>query len=91
MQIVGVSFDEPEANAAWREKKSFAFELWTDRGRELAQLCGAAASVEAKHARRVTCVLDAQARTVLRFDVGLQIGVHPQAVLDAIGTLQAAP
>lgn len=82
MRIVGVSFDDPAKNAAWRRNKGFAFELWTDVDRTLAQHLGAAKSADQRHASRRTVLLDAQGHVAVTYDVGLGLGTHPQDVLD---------
>lgn len=83
MRIIGVSFDPPEKNAEWREKKGFTFELWSDVGRELAQVYGAADSADAKFAQRITVVLDPQGQLALVYpQVG--VGTHPADVLDDV-------
>ena len=82
MRIVGVSFDAPEANARWHDKKGYAFELWTDdEQRTLARHFGAARSSEAGHASRVTVLLDHEGRVLLQYKVGLDLGTHPGDVL----------
>jgi peroxiredoxin len=82
VRIVGVSFDDAEANARWHDKKGFAFELWTDDdARTLAISLGAAQSTTAGHASRRTFLLDAEGRVLLAYDVGLDLGTHPSDVL----------
>ena len=42
MTIIGVSFDTPDANAAFKTSQSFELALWSDVQRELAVYYGAA-------------------------------------------------
>lgn len=60
--ILGVSFDEPEANRRFREKFDFPFPLLSETTRELAMACGACADPQAKAAARITVVIDADGR-----------------------------
>jgi peroxiredoxin len=79
--IVGVSFDAPAANAAFREDQSFQYELWTDTDRDLALYYGAAASASATYPSRVTRILDADGTLVLEYTVA-NPATHPQQVLE---------
>jgi len=84
---VGVSFDTPEANAAWRTDQSFPYELWSDgEQRVLARALGAADDPGATYAQRVTVLLDEDARVVQRWNVR-DIGAHPADVLERARTL----
>jgi peroxiredoxin len=80
VRIVGVSFDLPEKNAAWAEKKGFNFELWSDTDRGMALYYGAASDAEQRMASRETRLLDAEGNLLLEYDVGLSIGTHPSDV-----------
>ena len=82
MQIVGVSFDDPEDNQSWAEDEGFGFELWTDDDRALALYYGAATSEDQRWADRLTFLLDAEGDVALIYDVGGDIGVHPAQVLE---------
>ena len=42
MNVVGVSFDTPEANKKWAEKNELPFKLLSDREKTLAKQVGAA-------------------------------------------------
>ena len=82
MTLVGVSFDRPEKNAAFRAGQDMPFELWTDDNRTLAMHCGAARSKTSRLARRVTVVLDAEARPILRYGGVANVVTHADRVLD---------
>lgn len=81
MQIVGVSFDDPDTNRAWADREGFGFELWTDDDKTLALYYGAASSPSAGFASRVTKILDASGTLVLEYEVS-SIGTHPAQVLE---------
>jgi len=79
--IIGVSFDDPEDNAAFKANNEFAYELWSDVDRELALYYGAATSETQTYASRVTRLLDAEGDLVLEYAVTNPAG-HPQQVLE---------
>ncbi len=81
MQIVGVSFDEPEVNQAWAEEEGFSFDLWTDDDRTLALAYGAATSASQPYASRKTVILDAEGELVLVYD-SVSVSAHPADVLE---------
>jgi peroxiredoxin Q/BCP len=54
VEIVGVSFDAPEANAAFVKAESFPFRLLSDRDRTLARAVGAADASDTPVARRIS-------------------------------------
>ena len=58
--ILGVSFDDRAANAAFAAKFGFPYPLLCDTGREIGMAYGACDSPDAKHARRITYVIDEQ-------------------------------
>ena len=45
MNVVGVSFDKPEANKKWAEKNNLPFKLLSDQEKVLAKQVGAARSM----------------------------------------------
>lgn len=58
--ILGVSFDDRRANAAFAAKFGFPYPLLCDTKREIGMAYGACDSAGAKHARRITYVIDEQ-------------------------------
>lgn len=54
VEIVGVSFDEPAANAAFVQAESFPFRLLSDADKTLAKQVGAVASAEQPVASRIS-------------------------------------
>jgi peroxiredoxin len=82
VEIVGVSFDDPEVNRAWAEEEGFPFELWTDStSRTLALTYGAADDIGAPFADRVTMLLDADTVLLLEY-LDVSIATGPQETLD---------
>jgi len=79
--IVGVSFDAPEDNQAWKDTQGFEFELWSDTDRDLALYYGAASSTTQSWAARVTRLLDMDGTLLLEYAV-TNIANHPQQVLE---------
>jgi peroxiredoxin Q/BCP len=62
VQVVGVSFDAPDANAKFVEKFSFPFPILSDADKSIAIAYGAAADASAKYASRITVVIGADGR-----------------------------
>jgi peroxiredoxin Q/BCP len=56
--ILGASFDDRTANAAFAEKFGYPFLLLCDTSRTLGMAYGACDDASAKHARRITYVID---------------------------------
>lgn len=91
MTIVAVSFNKPEVNATWVEKESFNYEVWSDTDKTLAQHYGAAAGPGAVFPNRVTKVLDADGRLILEYVDQIDVGTHPQDVLEDCQKLFGTP
>ncbi len=81
MQIVGVSFDEPEALEAWAAEEGFTFELWNDTDHTLAVYYGAAKNRSASVPDRDTRILDKNGVLTVVYD-GVDWGTSPQVVLE---------
>ena len=62
VEIVGVSFDAPQANAEFVQAEGFPFRLLSDRDRTLAQAVGAADSKDAPVARRISYLVGPDGR-----------------------------
>jgi thioredoxin-dependent peroxiredoxin len=58
VEILGVSFDDRQANKAFAEKFGFPYPLLCDTRREIGMAYGACDSPSAKHARRISYVID---------------------------------
>jgi peroxiredoxin Q/BCP len=61
-EIVGVSVDPPEMNKAFAQKYQFPFRLLSDPSREMCVAYGACADNNAKHAERITYIIDANGK-----------------------------
>jgi peroxiredoxin Q/BCP len=82
IQIVGVSFAEPETNMSWVEDQSYEFEIWTDDERALALYYGAIDDAEDLAPKRHTKILDASGTLVLEYVDSVGPDAHPQQVLE---------
>ena len=60
VQIFGISLDSPEENSKFAQKFNFNFPLLSDRTREVSVAYGACDSLDQKHAKRITCWIDAK-------------------------------
>lgn len=58
MKFIGVSFDKPAKNAAFKQKEAFPFPLWSDEGQVLAKAYGASRALGIPYAKRITVILD---------------------------------
>lgn len=84
--VLGVSFDEPSANAAFVKQEGFPFRLLSDRNRELAAAVGAADSREQPAARRISYLIGKDGR-VLKAYPAVSPGTHAQEVLADLAQL----
>lgn len=73
-----MSFDSPEANAAFAETDGFQYELWSDTTHALADYYGANAGFAAA---RVTKLLDEDGDLILEYVGAVDVGTHPADVL----------
>ena len=62
MQILGVSFDTVEENAAFAKKFRFTFPLLCDTSRQIGVAYGACDSPDAGYANRITYVIDPEGK-----------------------------
>ena len=81
MSIVGTSFNDPSANAAWIADQNYQYEVWTDSNEQLANYYGAEASLLGVP-QRVTVILDAKGTLLLEYRQGTGSNGHPQDVLE---------
>lgn len=82
MKIVGVSFGSPQANTRWVESQSYNFEIWTDDDKTLAMYYGAVSGPGAPFPKRITKVLDAEGNLILEYVSDVEVGTHPEEVLE---------
>ena len=68
MVVLGVSFDEPEANKHFIEKFSFPFSILSDADKSISKAYGAATTDDAKYANRITVVVGADGRVERIYD-----------------------
>jgi peroxiredoxin Q/BCP len=80
VEVLGVSFDAPAANAEFVKTESFPFRLLSDRDRKLAVAVGAADSPNQAVARRVSYLVGPDGK-VLRVYDSVTPASHAQQVL----------
>ncbi len=80
IQILGVSFDSVEANAAFARANDFKFPLLTDSSREIALAFGACTDRKALAAERVSFLIDENGR-ISRIYSQVDPRDHPARVL----------
>lgn len=81
MEIVGISFDSPEANKRFSRRWGLPFDLLSDVERKAGMAYGACRSLKAPVPKRITYLIDPQGR-VARVWAGLKPRQHAQAVLE---------
>jgi len=62
VQVLGVSFDSIETNAEFAGKHGFSFPLLSDLDRKVALSYGACGDAKARHAERISFVIDENGR-----------------------------
>ena len=77
--IIGVSFDPPEANKAFKEKFGFPFDLLTDVQKEMSIAYGAA-DQESARPSRVSVLVGADGRVAASYG-SVTPDEHPDEVL----------
>ena len=88
VKFIGVSFDKPQKNAAFKEKEGFPFALWSDDGRALAKAYGATRALGIPYAKRITVILDPQG--VWRWQyTDVSPRDHPVTVIADLKTIMA--
>lgn len=84
VEVVGVSFDSPETNAAFVAAESFPFVLLSDASRSLAIAVGAADSPSHHTPRRISYLVGEDGR-VVRVYTDIQPTRHAQDILLDLG------
>jgi thioredoxin-dependent peroxiredoxin len=84
IEILGVSFDNQQANAAFAKKFSFPFPLLCDTSRELGLAYGACDDPKAGYAKRISYLIDEQGK-ILKAYPKVQPADHPEEVLRDAG------
>src|SRR5579872_3024639 len=83
IQIVGVSFDDADRNAAFAQKYDFKFPLLSDVDRKIALAYGACSDPKTQHAERVSFLIDAEGKIARVYD-HVDPRDHPARVLAEI-------
>ena len=79
MNVVGVSFDTPEANRKWAEKNDLPFKLLSDRDKTLAKGVGAARTM-IPLPKRVSYLVGADGAVLVAYP-DVKPGDHAEEVL----------
>jgi peroxiredoxin Q/BCP len=83
IQIVGVSFDPVDRNAAFAKKYDFKFPLLSDVDRKIALAYGACTEAKAQYAERISFLIDEQGAIARVYD-RVDPRDHPARVLAEI-------
>lgn len=87
VEILGVSFDDPETNAKFVAKESFPFRLLSDASKEFAVAVGAADSTSRLWARRISYLVGADGKVLKAYD-NVSPGTHATQVLADLAALK---
>lgn len=80
MEVLGVSFDSVADNAAFARKYDFPFPLLCDTTRELGLAYGACDNAQADYARRISYLIDENAKILKAYD-SVSPRSHPAEIL----------
>jgi thioredoxin-dependent peroxiredoxin len=83
--IVGISFDDRERNAAFAEKHRFPFPLLSDPERKVGIAYGACEDRKARHAERISYLIDAAGVIERVYDKVDPRDHAAQVLIDALG------
>ena len=89
MQILGISFDPPDKNAAFAKKFNYNFPLLCDTTREVGLAYGACDDAKASTAKRISYLIGPDGRVVKAYPK-VNPAQHPDEVLQDLETLSAA-
>ena len=78
--VLGVSFDSPNANKAFRDKFDFPYDLLSDTGKTASVAYGAAADTAAKNAARISVLIGPNGRIAASYGT-VKPAEHPDQVL----------
>lgn len=84
VEVLGVSFDDRAANAAFAYKFGFPYRLLCDTDRSIGMAYGACDSTGARHARRISYVIDESGR-ILQAYGQVDPATHIVEVLGLLG------
>jgi peroxiredoxin Q/BCP len=77
---LGISFDSPEANKAFRDKFDFPYDLLSDTDKSASIAYGAAADNAAKNAARISVLIGPDGRIAASYGT-VKPAEHPDQVL----------
>ena len=86
--ILGISFDDQDANRRFAEKFAFPFRLLCDVTREVGLAYGAVLPGEDRSPRRITYLIDPEGQ-IARAWMKVTPQTHPEEVLAAIDELES--
>ena len=86
MNVVGVSFDKPEANKKWAEKNDLPFKLLSDQDKALAKQVGAARAM-IPLPKRISYLVDAEGVVLVAYP-DVKPGDHAAEVLADLERLE---
>jgi peroxiredoxin Q/BCP len=78
--VLGISFDPPAANKAFKEKFAFPFRLLSDPDRKVGMTYGATDTPGVGNAKRISYLIDPQGRISKVYPV-VKPAEHPDQVL----------
>jgi len=84
VEILGITFDAPEANKRFSRRWGFPFDLLSDPKRQVGMAYGACRSAKAPAPKRITYLIDDQGRIAGRWS-RLNPRQHARAVLEHLG------
>jgi peroxiredoxin Q/BCP len=82
-QILGVSFDDEQANAAFAKKYDFPFPLLCDTDREIGLAYGAASTPKDEYARRIAYVIDENGK-IAEAHAKVDASTYPKTQLESL-------
>ncbi len=89
VEVLGVSFDRPESNAAFIKENHLPFRLLSDWDKSLAVSVGAADSTKRLFARRISYLVGPDGRVLKTYN-NVDPSTHARQVLDDVAALAAA-
>jgi peroxiredoxin len=81
VDVIAVSFAEPNENKKWIDDQGYQYEVWTDTERTLASTYGAVTSETQGFPSRVTKIVDADGVLILEYNDASFLR-NPQYVLE---------
>ncbi len=82
--ILGISFDSPEDNKAFKEKNNFPYDLLSDVDKTASVAYGAASDTSASKPSRISYLIDAEGKIKKAYE-SVKPADHPDEVLADLG------